>query len=394
MTKTSELVLGSPFSDHMVLQAGRSTRLWGWDRPGQRLTAWFEGSAAPKKRASATAGSDGKFRLEMPLLRAGGPYTLRVSGSAELTVQDVLSGEVWLASGQSNMEWPVAAAADAEREINSADRTSIRMIKIAPTPESEPASRVSGAWGVASPEHVARFSAVGYAFAKELEARLGAPVGIIDATWGGTPIHAWTSVEALRGCMPDVDERLAALTAELEHVAERKAAYDAILSDWERRSFPADPGNLGVERGYEKPGFDDSSWQEMSLPRFWQELGMAHNGVVWFRKQLDLPPALRGQPLELHLGAVDDFDHSYVNGELVGSHPDGTPGAYQIPRVYRVPAHLTREGQLCVAVRVFDRAAPHDASSHRLEVVSRNRVDVELAQRTHRIDAGHGDRIR
>jgi sialate O-acetylesterase len=338
----------------MVLQTGKPTRLWGWDRPGQRVSAGFEGGAAPSERPSATAGSDGKFQLELPLLPAGGPYTLRVSGSSELRVEDVLAGEVWLASGQSNMEWPVAASADAEREISSADRSSIRMIKIAPTAESAPALRVDGAWRVASPEHVARFSAVGYAFAKALEARLSVPVGIIDATWGGTPIHAWTSLEVLRESMPDVDERLKRLAAELEHLPARKAEYEAILSDWERRSFPADPPNTAFQRGYAEREFDDSGWQEMALPRFWQELGMAHNGVVWFRKQVELPAALRGHDLDLHLGAIDDFDHSYVNGELVGAHPDGTPGAFQIPRVYRVPARVTQAGKLCIAVRVFD----------------------------------------
>lgn len=354
MTNGAELSLASPFSDHMVLNSGAGQPIWGWDRPGQRVSAWVEGAATASEPVFTTALLDGSFRLTLPELAVGGPYRLCVSGSSEARVEDVLVGEVWLVSGQSNMEWPVSASADAEREIASANQTRIRMLKVAPTAASAPARRVAGAWRVTSPAEVGRFSAVGYYFARALQERLKVPIGIIDATWGGTPIHAWTSVEALRSTMPDVEQRLAALAAQAHRLPALRREYEATLAAWERRVFPADPGNLGVGLGYTELSFDDSSWKTMELPRFWQELGMAHNGVVWFRRTLDLPPALRGRDLELHLGAIDDFDHSYVNGELVGSHPDGTPGAFQLPRRYPIPARLTREGRLAVSVRVFD----------------------------------------
>jgi sialate O-acetylesterase len=338
----------------MVLNAGKEHVIWGWDRPGQTIRAWAESASGQNAKVSTEASADGSFRLALPGLAVGGPYVLCVSGSSEVRLEDVLVGEVWLASGQSNMEWPVSASANAEQEIENGHHSRIRTFKAKPTPANQPAARVEGEWCVATPVDVGRFSAVGYFFARALQARLDVPVGIIDATWGGTPIHAWTSLEALRPTMPDLDERLAKLSAQSAILPELRREYEATLAAWEARVFPADPGNVGFARGYANLGFDDSSWKAMDLPRFWQELGMAHNGVVWFRKIVDLPPALRGQELIVQLGAIDDFDNSYVNGVLVGEHPKGTPGAFQITRRYRVPAELTREGRIVVAVRVFD----------------------------------------
>jgi sialate O-acetylesterase len=348
------LILGSPFTHHMVLNSGKEHSIWGWDRPGQRVSAFVEEGAPRGEPVSTTAAADGSFQLALPGLPVGGPYSLRVSGSSEVQLSDVLVGEVWLASGQSNMEWPVAASADADREIAAANHPRLRMLKVTPTAARSPADRVGGQWRVATPADIGRFSAVGYFFARALQERLGVPIGIIDATWGGTPIHSWTSVEALRATMPDVDARLETLSAEAHKLPALREEYAKVLTAWERATFPADPGNVGLGLGYTELSFDDSSWGNMDLPRFWQELGMLHNGVVWFRKTIELPEALRGQELMLQLGAVDDFDHTYVNGEPVGSHPAGTPGAFQIIRRYPIPAQLTREGRLAIAVRVFD----------------------------------------
>jgi sialate O-acetylesterase len=365
------LRLAALFSDHLVLQRGRENPIWGWDQPEQQLTLSVVGWAGVKP-CTARAAADGSFTLSCPELLAGGPYELRVVGSATLIVRDVLVGEVWLASGQSNMEWPVAASADAEREIERARFPSIRQIKVEACASLTPSGDVVGEWLVCTPATVARFSAVAYFFQRSLSEQLDVPLGVIDATWGGTSIDAWTSLEALREVDASSDTRLAELHAQSGDLPRIRAEYQATLSAWERASFPADPPNTGFELGYARPDFDDSAWRTLDLPTFWQHHDMPFNGVVWFRRELELA-SVGDQDLSLELGAIDDFDHTYFNGTLVGSHPDGTPNAYQTPRRYLVPKALLRPGKNVIAVRVFDHfgqggfVGPKRAMQARLE---------------------------
>ena len=346
------LRLGSLFRDRLVLQRDRDNAIWGWDEPGREVALIVEGADVPARRAKTDA--NGRFSLGCPPLRAGGPYRLRVEGSETLVLDDVLAGEVWLASGQSNMEWKVSAAANADVELAAADFPGIRMFKVDPRPAREPMPSVLGEWLASTPEDAAGFSAVGYYFARELHRHLGVPVGIIDATWGGTSIDSWLSREALRPLDPSLDERWAKLAMAEANLAQVRAEYERTLATWESGAFPVDGENVGYGSGWARPDFDDRSWKTMKLPGFWQHRGLAFNGVVWFRRSIELPRELEGRDLELGLGAIDDFDHTYFNGELVGSLPDGTPNAFQTPRRYRVPGRLVRAGTNVLAVRVFD----------------------------------------
>ena len=180
--------------DHMVLQRDEPIRLWGWDDKGTEVTVTL-GEA----KATAKAGDDGKWSVELPAMKAGGPHTISVKGSSEVEVKDVLVGEVWLASGQSNMEWAVSQSNDAQKEIAAADHPRIRHIKVQHVPADKPREDVvSNGWQVASPSTVAGFTAVGYYFARELQAELDVPVGIIGSNWGGTRIEPWTPPEGFK----------------------------------------------------------------------------------------------------------------------------------------------------------------------------------------------------
>jgi sialate O-acetylesterase len=192
------------FTDHMVLQSGRSNPIWGWDRPEQRVTLHIEGAPTPVPEVVVTARSDGTFRIACPALPVGGPYRLRMRGSRECVLEDVLVGEVWLASGQSNMEWKVAVSADGSLEIAEAVWPQIRMFTVDQQAAREPRAVVGGKWRPCSPETAGDFSAVGYYFARGVHQNLSVPIGIIDASWGGTRVEAWTSIDALRETM-DVD---------------------------------------------------------------------------------------------------------------------------------------------------------------------------------------------
>lgn len=349
-----QLRLASLFTDHMVLQADRLCPLWGWDSPGRAVRVTLSSSSGRAQALSVEADEKGTFRCELPALPAGGPYTLVVEGSHRIALEDVWFGEVWLASGQSNMEWKVAASNDAQREIAAAEWPQIRAFKVEPRTSSVPLDTCAGAWSVCSPRTVADFSAAGYFFARELHRERGVPVGIIDATWGGTCIEAWTSLRALAPVLADLDAQRAELEAALADLPRLQADYSRAVLEWQRAHLPVDDVNAGLERGFASPLCDDSAWPELELPTFWQTHGMSFNGVVWFRRTVDIPPELAGRDLDLSLGAVDDFDNTYFDGVEIGSTPPGTLDSHRLCRRYTIPARLATRGSHALAVRVFD----------------------------------------
>ncbi len=349
------LTLSGLFSDHAVLQRGRANPVWGSDQPRQVVTLSVEGAKLPPVKVQTTAGPDGAWQLTCPELPAGGPYRLHLSGSTEQVIDDIMVGDVWIASGQSNMEFPLARARDADREITSANWPAIRVAKIPLATARTPQAGVSTAWNVCTPDTAGNFTAVGYFFARELTQHTGVPIGIIDSTWGGTRVEAWTSRDGLRPVWPGVDAELDGIAAHEADLPAIKAAYQARLAVWEKASFPADTGNEGEPRGWARPGFDDHAWRSMPLPNTVQGRGgLAANGVFWFRRTFEVPATWAENDLTLSLGAIDDFDTTYFNGEKVGAIGPETYNAYQVPRRYTVPGRLVHAGVNVVAVRVFD----------------------------------------
>jgi sialate O-acetylesterase len=187
----ADVRLPALLSDHMVLQQNEKAALWGWADPGETVTATIAG-----KKESTRAGSDGKWRIKFPRLKAGGPYTLTISGKNTVTVNDVLVGEVWLGSGQSNMAFAISRGKDFETERAASDLPQIRMFKVDSGGANEPQEDCKGTWLVCSPETVGGFSGVLYFFGRELHRELKVPMGLIHSSVGGTPIESWTSAEA------------------------------------------------------------------------------------------------------------------------------------------------------------------------------------------------------
>jgi len=184
----AEVKLPSIIGDHMVLQREREIPIWGWDTPGTKVTVTL-GDA----KASAEAGQDGKWMVKLPKMSAGGPHKITITGTNSVELKDVLVGEVWLCSGQSNMEWSVAQSDNAQEEIKAGNHPRIRHIKIPHTPAETPQSNVpSDGWQLSSPETVGRFTAVGYYFGRHLQENLDVPIGLIGSNWGGTRIEPWT----------------------------------------------------------------------------------------------------------------------------------------------------------------------------------------------------------
>jgi sialate O-acetylesterase len=335
--------------DNMVLQQGRRVRVWGWAEPGERVTVTFRG-----EKATATADARGRWEVSTGPHKAGGPFELTVAGRNTLTFRNVLVGEVWVCSGQSNMEWSLVNAQDGAKESAAADYPFIHLFTVTKKTSATPLEDVEGRWVVTTPKEAAQFSAVGYFFGRELHKRLNVPVGLIHTSWGGTPAEAWTS-RAVLAADPTLKPILERYDRQLTDLPRLQREYEAAQAEWARKYMTEDAGNKGEAEGYAKPGFDAAVWKGMRLPQFWESAGLDVDGVVWFRREVEVPAFWAGKDLTLKLGAIDDFDTTYFNGERVGSTGADTPNAWVALREYRVPGSLVRAGRNTVAVRVYDR---------------------------------------
>jgi sialate O-acetylesterase len=348
----AQLELAPVFGPHMVLQRETEVAVWGRAAPHAdvELRATWPGHEPVRGRADA----EGRFRLGLRTPAAGGPYALLcASGNVVQRLDDVLVGEVWICSGQSNMEWPVRAAAEPEREIASANLPRIRLLTVPNVAAAAPQTDFDAAWQVCSPAKVEAFSAVGFSFGRALLRVLDVPVGLIAADWGGTPAEAWTSAAGIRE-VGDFDAALAGierLTTERERLeAEHRAAVRA----HEAAVEACDPGLPAPGRpvGFAVPGLDDADWDQLPGPGTWSGTPLADfDGLVWYRIGLTIPDDWAGRELVLELGPIDDDDETWFAGRKVGA----TQG-WTAERRYTVPARLVQPGRTVVAVRVHDTA--------------------------------------
>ena len=331
------------FTDHMVFQRGLKAPVWGWTQPGQNVTVGMNG-----KTASATAGPDGKWMAALGPFTAGGPYTLTVEGPEKATVQDVLVGDVWICSGQSNMEMGIANVNNAKDEIAKAGNPNIRLFTVPKKTAGEPQETVVSHWEPCTPETVAAggwggFSAVGYFFGRHLQETQHVPIGLIHTSWGGTIAEAWASASALR-TMPDFVPQVDAVERTTAEMKKGAVSLEKMLADWYEKNDP------GTAQKWGAADFSAANWKTMQLPTAWELAGLPdYDGIVWFRKRFELPADWAGKDLTLHLGPIDDDDTTFVNGVQVGA----TRG-YNIDRVYKVPASLLKAGRNVIAVRVLD----------------------------------------
>ncbi|NLW49509.1 MAG: sialate O-acetylesterase [Candidatus Brocadiaceae bacterium] len=335
------------FSDNMVLQRDVPARVWGCDSPGQKVAV-----RVGKATARAVAGPDGRFMARLPRLAAGGPFTMVVEGSSSVTVRNVMVGEVWLCSGQSNMQMRVSEAKNAEREIAHARHPNVRLFSVPIAATVEPVLDVDASWQVCAPETVASFSAAAYFFGRALQRKLGVPVGLIHSSLGATRIEAWMSREALLGD-PECGREVEEYEKSLPDFERRLAEYRAIVAAGPDKYYPADPGNVGHGRGWAAPGADCSDWGEMTAPGYWNAQGMDFSGVLWFRKEVEIPRKWAGRDLLLGLGALDKTDTTYFNNVRVGGIGKEDDDAWCRDREYTVPAALVKPGLNVIATRIY-----------------------------------------
>jgi sialate O-acetylesterase len=336
-------------SDGMVLQRDADVKVWGWADAGEKVTITFK-----NKTYTAVTGSDGKWMATLSPSKAGGPYDMEIKAANLITLKNILIGDVWICSGQSNMELTMERVKDKyPDEITNSDNNSIRQFEVPDkynfnTPQED---LESGAWESANPKTIFKFTAIGYFFAKELYQKYHVPIGLINASLGGSPAQAWMSEDTLKAFPED----LATLQkykdpAYIKQIEDKdKADSDA----WYGRLNQTDKGIAPGEKPWFDTTYDASQWATMNVPGFWADgpLGPV-NGVVWFRKDINVPASMAGKPARLWLGRIVDGDETYFNGKKVGAITYEWP-----PRKYDVPADLLKEGKNIIVVRVTNQRA-------------------------------------
>ncbi len=331
------------FNNHMVLQRNASIKIWGWADASEKIILTFS-----DQKKSIKADKQGKWLVILDPLQAGGPFTLTIKGNNTIVINDVLVGEVWLCSGQSNMAWAVKDTHKAKEEIPTANYAMIRHFKVKEEMKGSPTSDLSeGEWTVCSPETVGNFTGVGYYFAKNLFKELNVPIGIINASWGGTYIEGWMSYDALHG---------------LSDYKEMPQLTDAKLADWflgVENLYKEYAKSLGIadlseykttDTNWKDENYDDRSWIKIPFPgNFDAKVLPRFDGTVWFRTEFDIPQGISLDGLTLKLGRIDDLDETFVNGKKIGA----TEGALK-SRNYKIQAGDLKVGKNLLAIKITD----------------------------------------
>ncbi len=324
------------FGDHVVLQRDAPMRVSGTATPGAKVRGMFDGVSA-----RARADDAGRWTLQWPARAAGGPFEIALDAEGHAVVlRDVMVGDVWLASGQSNMEFFLREAADGAAESARGGNSAIREFKLphdfSVTPRREPSG---GKWRVATAANVGDFSAVAYYFASRIQAREQVPIGIINATWGGSRIEAWSDARTLGGAPEGLAERVAREDARVQAATQRIAEIAARAPD------------AATEARWSTREFDDRAWPTLRVPGIWEAQGYADmDGVAWYRAHVRLSAAQANGEARLNLGMIDDSDVTYVNGTRVG----GMTLAWNQARDYAIAAGVLRVGDNVIAIRVED----------------------------------------
>lgn len=336
----AQIKLPTLVRDSMILQRDAKVNIWGWATPGENITASFNG-----KKYQAKTAADGKWIFQLDSTKAGGPYTMELSGKNKIILKEILVGDVWFCSGQSNMVHQLNIHdITYAKDIAEANNPAIRQFWV-PTLTSLQGPQNDlpyGYWKSAVGEDIRPFSAVAYFFARKIYDQYKVPIGIINASVGGTPIEAWTSEEGLKD--------FSALASTIEK--NKDTAYLNSLNrrpagNFNRPTPPVDAGMAGPVKWFD-PLYKPVNWRNINIPGYWEDQGVKDlNGVVWYRREVEIPASMAGKQAKVFLGRIVDADELYINGKQVGN------TTYMYPqRRYTIPANLLKAGKNIFTIRV------------------------------------------
>ena len=357
-------LLYETFQDHAVLQRDVPIPVWGTATAGSTVTVTLARdagggaalSAPAASHVTAQAGPDGHWQATLPPLHAGGPYTLSAvsSAGARQSASDILMGDVYLCSGQSNMEYPTRLASDYDQDVKNANNTLIRLFHVERFRSVVPRTTFgAGAhWDVTSPQSVREFSAACYFFGRDLQPTVGAPIGLIESAWGGSVIEAWISAPRLHR-LGGYDRYLDLLPLYAKSPARARQEWYRIAAGWWRAH---DPASTASPPWY-APSYDDAGWGSVVPGGTWREWNIPElqtfNGLVWLRKPFELTARQADESAVLSLGAMDQSDITWMNGKQAGA-----AEGYDVPRVYQVPRGVLHAGRNVLAIGVLGGAGP------------------------------------
>ena len=340
---SAEVTLPKILGSHMVLQRNEEVKIWGWAEKGERVSVTLAG-----KSVRTRTDKDGRWEVTLEPMQAGGPHEMQIEGENLITLTDLLIGDVWICSGQSNMEWSVNNSNNPEEEIANANYPEIRLFDVPRNVQFQPVEDIpSGEWMRCAPEAVRNFSAVGYFFGRHIHQEVGVPIGLISTNWGGTNVETWTSREMSQND-PEMKEAVDGI---------RDMDMDQLMAIMEQRRQEMlsslgelQPGMVDGHPLWAAEETDLTPWQRMEVPGLWEEKGlMGVDGVVWFRKQVNLSEEDIESDGVLSLGAIDDNDRTWINGKEVGN-----TSQYDQARLYQIGPEVLKAGQNTIVVRVED----------------------------------------
>jgi len=340
----ADVKLPSVFSNHAVLQKTEKVPVWGKAAPGEKVTVSLDG-----QKAETQTGPDGKWQLVLNLKDKGpGPYEMTVEGKNKITISDVLVGEVWVCSGQSNMGFTLKEGIGAPEEIANSANPMLRQFAVKRATSLIPLDECEGQWVLAGPETSGGFTAVGYYFGKTLQKELKVPVGLLHTSWGGTPSQARTSVEAMDSD-PDLKASKDKILADLDSFPRRMEEYPAKYDAWAKQYNRADHPSEDVS-AFLSPSSEEG-WKTVKLPGTFKAAGLPDSGAVWVRKTVQLDSSFVGKDAAVELGTIKDFDAFYWNGEKIAETVPAVAASGS--RKYIVPAKSVKEGDNTITLRVF-----------------------------------------
>lgn len=335
---SAEIRISGVFNDHMVIQRDAPVKVWGWGDKGESITVTLNRQSRKTK-----VNNSGYWELQLKEMAYGGPYEMTVAGwSNKIRIKNILIGDIWICSGQSNMEFQVKTSDNAPKEIETANYPMIRSLNVSRTVSALPQEDISDKWEICSPSTVGNFTAIGYFYARELHKRLNIPIGIIHSSWGATGVRTWTSRTAFNTLPPIMGSDYNQLALNDYNQFQKNNTEN------KKRFQEAFTNDIGMSEKWYDSCTDMSSWKEINLPRAWMgtELGVSL-GHVWYCKKIDLSEKVIGASGTLSLGIIDDTDIVWINGVKVG---EGYGSDTR--RIYDIPKGVLKSGENTITIRV------------------------------------------
>ncbi len=355
--ETKEIEIPAIISDNMVLQQKTNVPFWGKAAAGKEIIVNSSWGAKAKTKAAA----DGSWKVFIKTPKAGGPFTVKLNvGDSLITYKNVMIGEVWLCSGQSNMEMPLEGwtgnnkIANSEEEVRNAQYPMIRLFNVTRAKTTKPSFNCTGSWKECSPDEAKKFSATAYFFGRKLFQELNVPIGLIEAAWGGTIVEAWTNSKVISQLDNYKDNQTKLNNMEKAYTDLKAWLFTHKFIDVSNRKEEDKWKSLDFGDSYlANPDLNDEKWEKINTPGYWERAGILEfDGVIWFRKHIQIPNNWINKELKLELSMLDDCDITYVNGSKVGAMEE--PGICMIKRNYTIPAEIVKDSMLTIAVRILD----------------------------------------